>query len=150
MTIQGEIAGSRRHLQTLREHAARSAGRISLCRLGLLLALICLAASAAHARAPAGGHNDAAAAISASELPPEAQEVLRLIKLGGPFRYSKDGTVFGNRERRLPPQAYGYYREYTVPTPGERDRGPRRIIAGRKGDFYYTDDHYRRFKRIVE
>lgn len=99
---------------------------------------------------PAGGQDGAPGTINVSQLPPEAQQVLRLIEIGGPFRYSKDGTVFGNRERRLPAQAYGYYREYTVPTPGATDRGPRRIIAGRKGDFYYTDDHYRRFKRIVE
>ena len=58
--------------------------------------------------------------------------------------------MFANRERRLPPRASGYYREYTVPTPGARDRGARRIIAGRNAELYYTDDHYRRFKRIVE
>lgn len=148
--LHREIAGFWRHLRPLPERAAHSGARIPLCRAGLLLALMWLAASAAQARVPAAAQDGGPGTVSVSELPAEAQEVLSLIKLGGPFRYSKDGTVFGNRERRLPPQAYGYYREYTVPTPGERDRGPRRIIAGRKGDFYYTGDHYRRFKRIAE
>jgi ribonuclease T1 len=88
--------------------------------------------------------------ISVSELPPAARETLRLVKVGGPFPYSKDGAVFGNRERLLPPKPRGYYREFTVPTPGSRDRGPRRIISGRDGEPYYTDDHYRTFKRILE
>jgi len=87
--------------------------------------------------------------VSAAQLPAEARETLRLIDLGGPFPYFKDGTVFGNRERLLPTQPYGYYREYTVPTPGARDRGARRIIGGRDGDRYYTEDHYRSFRRVV-
>jgi guanyl-specific ribonuclease Sa len=70
--------------------------------------------------------------VALAELPPEAQQTLRLIKQGGPFPYPhKDGSVFGNFEKRLPLQPRGYYREYTVPTPGRRDRGPRRIVAGR-------------------
>lgn len=76
--------------------------------------------------------------------------VLRSIASGGPFRYPKDGAVFSNRERRLPLHPHGYYREYTVPTPGVSGRGARRIIAGRNDDLYYTEDHYRRFRRIVE
>ena len=88
--------------------------------------------------------------ISVSQLPPEARQTLRLVQVGGPFPYSKDGAVFGNRERLLPRKPRGYYREFTVPTPGSRNRGPRRIIAGRDGEYYYTDDHYRRFKRILE
>jgi ribonuclease T1 len=124
--------------------------RLAQWRLGLFLALACLSVSGVQVRAPSGGEDGGPGSISSSQLPSEAQEVLRLIETGGPFRYSKDGTVFGNRERRLPPQPYGYYREYTVPTPGAHDRGPRRIIAGRKGERYYTEDHYRRFKRIVE
>jgi len=78
---------------------------------------------------------------------------LRLIEQGGPFPYPrKDGSIFGNFERRLPLQARGYYREYTVPTPGRRDRGARRIVAGQiaRGEYYYTDDHYRSFRRIRE
>lgn len=84
------------------------------------------------------------------ELPPEAHRTLALIKRGGPFPYAKDGSVFGNREGRLPQQQRGYYREYTVPTPGSRDRGARRIVAGQGGDYWYTVDHYRSFRRIRE
>ncbi len=90
------------------------------------------------------------AGIHVSQLPPEARATLALIKRGGPFPYAKDGTVFHNREGRLPSQPRGYYREYTVVTPGARDRGARRIVAGRGGDFWYTADHYRTFKRIRE
>lgn len=73
-----------------------------------------------------------------------------LIKQGGPFPYKRDGVVFSNRERRLPSRPSGYYREYTVPTPGARDRGARRIVAGTEGEYYYTDDHYNTFRRIRE
>ncbi len=88
--------------------------------------------------------------ISASTLPHEAIAILHLIDQGGPFRYRHDGIVFQNRERRLPPQPGGYYREYTVATPGARNRGARRIIAGGNPPvaFYYTKDHYRSFSRI--
>lgn len=88
--------------------------------------------------------------IRAADLPPEAQQAAALIARGGPFPYRKDGSVFANRERLLPRRDHGYYREYTVPTPGARDRGARRIVAGRKGELYYTEDHYRSFKRILE
>jgi ribonuclease T1 len=94
--------------------------------------------------------NNRISTISVSDLPPAARETLRLVEVGGPFPYSKDGAVFGNRERLLPRKPRGYYREFTVPTPGVRDRGPRRIIIGRDGQSYYTDDHYRSFKRILE
>ena len=90
------------------------------------------------------------AAVTASELPPEARRTLAAIRQGGPFEYDRDGVVFGNFERLLPPQERGYYREYTVPTPGVRHRGARRIVAGRGGELYYTDDHYRSFRRIRE
>lgn len=88
--------------------------------------------------------------VSLAALPPEARETLKLIRQGGPFPYAKDGSEFRNREGRLPPKPPGYYREYTVPTPGERDRGARRIVMGAGGEAYYTDDHYRSFKRIRE
>ncbi|MFH1604870.1 MAG: ribonuclease domain-containing protein [Pseudomonadota bacterium] len=94
--------------------------------------------------------------VAAAALPREAQATLALIKAGGPFAYAKDGSVFSNRERILPVRRRGYYREYTVPTPGARDRGARRIIAGATGDartsgeYYYTDDHYNSFRRIRE
>jgi ribonuclease T1 len=89
-------------------------------------------------------------AISIAQLPPEAQQVLKLIKQGGPFPYSRDGVIFGNREKRLPKQARGYYKEYTVKTPGARTRGARRIIAGSKGEYFYSDDHYETFRQIKE
>ena len=94
-----------------------------------------------------------------ADLPPEARQTLDLIKRGGPFPYPrKDGSSFGNFEKRLPERPRGYYREYTVPTPGSRDRGARRIVAGggphgdvaRSGEYYYTHDHYRSFRRIQE
>lgn len=82
-------------------------------------------------------------------LPPQAQQTIRLIQRGGPYPYSRDGIVFSNREGRLPRQARGYYHEFTVPTPGERTRGARRIISGQTDELYYTDDHYRTFRRVV-
>ena len=88
--------------------------------------------------------------ITAAELPPEGRATLELIKCGGPFPYRKDGTTFQNREKRLPLRPKGYYKEYTVKTPGRRDRGARRIVAGARGEFYYTNDHYRSFRLIRE
>ena len=88
--------------------------------------------------------------IQARDLPAEARQTLELIKGNGPFPYRQDGSTFGNREKRLPMRANGYYREYTVKTPGAKDRGARRIVAGNGGEFYYTDDHYRSFRRIRE
>ena len=87
--------------------------------------------------------------IAVSQLPAEAQHELDLIDAGGPFSYpGKDGSTFGNYEGILPDEARGYYREYTVDTPGSDDRGARRIITGSGGEFYYTDDHYESFSRI--
>jgi ribonuclease T1 len=90
------------------------------------------------------------AEIPLKDLPREAQQTLALIKAGGPFSYPQDGKAFGNREAMLPKQIRGYYREYTVKTPGARDRGARRIITGRGGEYYYTEDHYRTFRRIAQ
>jgi ribonuclease T1 len=87
---------------------------------------------------------------STSALPVEAHQTLALIKAGGPFPYRQDGSVFGNREGLLPKRERGYYREYTVKTPGAKDRGARRIVAGRGAEYYYTDDHYRTFRRVIE
>ncbi len=87
-------------------------------------------------------------AVTVERLPSEARSTINLIRKGGPFPYTKDGTVFRNRERRLPQAATGYYREYTVKTPGSRDRGARRIVTGQKGEIYYTDDHYASFVRV--
>lgn len=93
--------------------------------------------------------------ITAAELPAEAREVLARIAAGGPFPYRRDGIVFNNFEQRLPPAQRGYYREYTVPTPGLSHRGPRRIVCGgwqpqRPEACWYTADHYRSFRKIVE
>jgi ribonuclease T1 len=114
-----------------------------------LLPCMALAASlpfAAHARGP----TDTQGVVAAETLPVEARATLQRIKQGGPFPYAKDGATFGNREHRLPPRSRGWYREYTVPTPGSRDRGARRIIASRDGIYYYSDDHYRSLRRIGE
>ena len=91
--------------------------------------------------------------VSLSELPAEGRTTHRLIHAGGPFPHRKDGTVFGNRERSLPAQRRGFYREYTVDTPGSRDRGARRIVCGgepptRPVACFYTADHYTTFRQI--
>ena len=122
-----------------------------------LLASVLLLASLAgsfgvQARQPLTAAETATVAVTA--LPPQGRETYRLIHVGGPFPYNKDGAVFGNRERLLPSRQRGYYREYTVKTPGSRDRGARRIVCGgpaRMPDAcYYTSDHYASFSRIVE
>ncbi len=105
----------------------------------------------AWARRPVG-HDLGTVAWTA--LPAQAQTTDRLIRAGGPFPYSKDGMVFGNRERVLPGEPRGYYREYTVRTPGARDRGARRIVCGgwqptRPEACFFTGDHYANFARIV-
>lgn len=88
--------------------------------------------------------------VPASSLPAEARETLVLIARGGPYPYSRDGAVFSNFERLLPRKPGGYYKEYTVRTPGESDRGARRIVAGADGEKYYTPDHYESFLLILE
>ncbi len=88
--------------------------------------------------------------IAAADLPAEGRHTLSLIKKGGPFPYERDGVTFGNFEKLLPIKARGHYREYTVPTPGARNRGARRIVAGKDGELFYTADHYKSFKRIRE
>lgn len=114
--------------------------------------LVCLfaglAAAGATARAPLS--EPRIAEIAATALPAEARLTLALIQRGGPFPFRRDGSAFQNRERRLPERPYGYYREFTVPTPGARDRGARRIISGSPGEYYFTPDHYRSFRRIRE
>ena len=120
----------------------------------LLLAAAALLAPPAAARDVA----PALAEVRLDELPDEARHTLAQIKRGGPYPYRKDGAAFGNREKRLPAQPRGYYTEYTVKTPYSRDRGARRIVAGRgagrnpatSGEYYYTDDHYNSFLRIRE
>ena len=105
-----------------------------------------------HAKGPV--LQDQLGTISQSQLPVQGQNMLALIYQGGPFKYDKDGTVFGNRERILPAKNRGYYHEYTVKTPNERSRGARRIICGglktaAPDACYYTDDHYSSFRKIT-
>ena len=118
----------------------------ALAALALTLAFGTSTALAQRSAAPAV----AIVEVAADELPQEARATIALIHKGGPFPYAKDGAVFGNRERQLPGQRRGYYREYTVKTPGSRTRGARRIIRGASGELFYTDDHYNSFRRIRE
>lgn len=118
----------------------------------ILLLLLALAGLSACAPAFARDRTPAPP-VAVSELPPEVRHTLSLIERGGPFPFRRDGAVFANREGRLPPRPRGYYREYTVAMPGAPDRGARRIVAGtwpggRPQEYYYTDDHYRSFRRI--
>lgn len=99
---------------------------------------------------PAPANPSALPEVKASELPAEARQTLALIARGGPYPYTRDGATFGNFERILPRKSSGYYKEYTVRTPGESDRGARRIVAGQSGETYYTPDHYNSFKFIIE
>ncbi|WP_435186405.1 ribonuclease domain-containing protein [Streptomyces sp. bgisy126] len=87
--------------------------------------------------------------VRAADLPPEARRTLDLVARGGPYPYARDGAVFSNFEKVLPRRERGYYHEYTVRTPGERDRGARRLVTGRNGETYYTDDHYETFREVV-
>ncbi len=113
-----------------------------------------LASGGAFAReTPSGTAPSAASSVALTALPVQAQDTHQRILSGGPFPYAKDGSVFGNRERRLPGQARGYYREYTVATPGSSNRGARRIVCGGREPktpdvCYYTQDHYASFQRI--
>jgi ribonuclease T1 len=123
----------------------------SLLRLCIsLLAVAVLPHSARAGDAVDSVRQDVATVIALSELPPEARETVQRIRRGGPFPYERDGAVFGNFERVLPVRVRGYYREYTVPMRGVKHRGARRIVAGRSGELYYTDDHYQTFTRIRE
>jgi len=127
--------------------------RFEKCKLvltGLFLTAV-MAIAPVQARAPFT--TDIQATIRVTELPRPGEQIYALIHQGGPFASEKDGTVFGNRERLLPPFKRGFYREYTVPTPGLRHRGTRRIVCGgqpTKPDVcYYTADHYASFRKIV-
>ncbi|MDD2544871.1 MAG: ribonuclease [Burkholderiaceae bacterium] len=127
---------------------ARKAG--VLCVLGAAFLGLPGAGYARNAPSPDG----ASTPIPLAELPPQGRTTYALIREGGPFPYDKDGSVFGNRERLLPAQKRGYYLEYTVRTPGSRDRGARRIVCGGKprtpDACYYTGDHYASFREIVD
>ena len=122
---------------------------VKLALTGCLVSSLCLPNLVqARQTAPVDG----AQAVSVAELPAQGRDTFERIHQGGPFAYDKDGVVFGNRERLLPAQKRGYYREYTVKTPGSRDRGTRRIICGGQPKTpdvcYYTADHYASFRQI--
>ncbi|MBV8620158.1 MAG: ribonuclease [Curvibacter sp.] len=134
----------------LQNVAARTSRALLTC---LWLAAALAGTSLVHAReTPA---TDGLTTVALPELPAQGRETYQLILQGGPFRHAKDGVVFGNREHILPAHKRGFYREYTVRTPGERDRGARRIVCGglqptAPDACYYSDDHYASFRRIVE
>jgi ribonuclease T1 len=116
-----------------------------------LLAFAFLAATPVQAKGPA---QQAGSSVALADLPKQGRETYALILAGGPFPYEKDGTVFGNRERLLPAEKRGFYREYTVKTPYARTRGAKRIVCGGSQSVkpevcYYTEDHYASFKRIA-
>ena len=121
-----------------------------------LLAASLTGTALVQARQPSreGSAESSSAVIARAELPKAGQVTYELIRAGGPFPFDKDGMVFGNRERQLPAQRRGFYREYTVTTPGARDRGARRIVCGGPARApqacYFTADHYDTFRKIVE
>jgi ribonuclease T1 len=119
-----------------------------LMRIARFLWLFLLASNATISAPP---HvSETLGVVRVADLPYEARQTLALIRKGGPYPYSRDGAVFANREGRLPRAPRGTYREYTVNTPDTRDRGARRIIAASGDAFWYTADHYRSFRRIIE
>jgi ribonuclease T1 len=142
VSLSGALAG----------FASRSDGRARWGRAAIAAAVMAASViSVAAKEAP----TTEMATVALAALPAEAQATERLIRTGGPFPYPKDGSVFGNRERQLPSQRRGYYREYTVTTPGARNRAAKRIVCGgyqvtTPQACYYTDDHYASFRRIVK
>ncbi len=124
---------------------------IAIALLVLLTLSGILSTFTVHAKGPVTNLNEP---MAFSQLPPQGQTMMTLIYQGGPFKYEKDGTVFGNREHLLPARQRGYYREYTVKTPGERSRGARRIVCGGERPAtpdacFYTDDHYASYRQIA-
>ncbi|MFG2355227.1 ribonuclease domain-containing protein [Streptomyces sp. NPDC048521] len=121
--------------------------------------LVCLSVLLTGCSPPAGTATGSSASTPAwakgmgtveeSRLPAEARRTLALVDRGGPYPYARDGAVFGNFEGHLPGHRRGYYHEYTVRTPGSRDRGARRIVTGQGGETYYTDDHYESFRAVL-
>ena len=125
-------------------------GVVRFALSGVVL-LLGLSGTTAHTREWNAG--EVKTSIAVNELPPQGQDTYQRIRQGGPFAFEKDGVVFGNRERLLPTNKRGYYREYTVKTPSTRNRGARRIVCGGPAtvpdDCYYTADHYASFRKIV-
>ena len=131
------------------EKLARSVLKAGLLSLGLMLT----STNVVHGKGPVPGI--VSDTILLKQLPAQGQDMMKKIEAGGPFKYDKDGTVFGNREKILPAQNRGFYREYTVKTSGERTRGAKRIVCGGikptvPDACYYTDDHYGSFRRISQ
>ncbi|HSI51996.1 MAG TPA: ribonuclease [Ideonella sp.] len=141
-----------RQMRNLARQTIRSLGVAAV--LGTATVVQLAGSGAALAREPMVVTADSLGTVSLASLPPEAQQTERLVRAGGPFPFDKDGVTFGNRERRLPSQARGYYREYTVPTPHAKNRGARRLVCGGRQPqqpeaCFYTDDHYASFRRLV-
>ena len=151
VSLSGLLAGFTSRFDG-RGHRCRHRGQQAIAAVVMAAGLLSLAANPVAAKeAPA----TEMATVALAALPAEAQATERLIRTGGPFPYPKDGSVFGNRERQLPSQRRGYYREYTVTTPGARNRAAKRIVCGgyqvtTPQACYYTDDHYASFRRIVK
>lgn len=138
----------------MRGLGSRSGVHMALRALPLVLGAVVLAGAAVgFDRTPQPGDGSALPVVQLVELPAQVAQTHRLVLSGGPFPYDKDGMVFANRERLLPSEPRGHYREYTVPTPGAADRGARRLVCGgapRTPDAcYYTGDHYASFRRIA-
>lgn len=138
-------------LKQIRARFGKARGAALAAVLAAVLGIIAVQARAPNA--PISGTSTASVVVTG--LPPQGQDVMSQIRQGGPFRYDKDGSVFGNRERLLPGEKRGYYREYTVPTPGLDHRGARRIVCGgfkprTPEACYYTEDHYNSFRLIVQ
>ena len=133
--------------------SARQSVKSVLVASILMLGLTSLGTNLVHAKGPMP--MAASDTIKLAQLPVQGQDMMKLINAGGPFKYDKDGVVFGNREKILPAKARGFYREYTVKTPNERTRGARRIVCGGLTPAvpeacYYTDDHYASFRKIAQ
>ena len=133
--------------------SARQSVKSVLVASILMLGLASLGTNLVHAKGPMP--MAASDTIKLAQLPVQGQDMMKLINAGGPFKYDKDGVVFGNREKILPAKARGFYREYTVKTPNERTRGARRIVCGGLTPAvpeacYYTDDHYASFRKIAQ
>ena len=127
----------------------RSLSRTRRPLIALVLLLLVLGIGYVLKAVDSGDDHPAVHTVALSTLPPQAAATVRLIERGGPFPYpDNDGATFHNAEGLLPGEPDGYYHEYTVPTPGSPDRGTRRIITGRDGQFYYTGDHYESFERV--
>lgn len=124
--------------------------RALLACLAVLLALTACASSTTGTTASSDAQGvSGLPTVALSSLPPGAQAAYEVIEQGGPYRYRQDDAVFGNREGILPKEEYGWYREYTVETPGSPDRGARRFVVGEDGTYFYTDDHYDSFSEVI-